>query len=85
MTKNTLGGGTGYILDISPFEALLGSWLSIMNYSTLGDLYIPTAISVVDQRTGFTHRLWSDNPKHAKLDLLEVRLSHARSLAAVWC
>lgn len=47
----------------------------MMNYYTLGDLYVPTAISVVDQNTGFTLRLWSDNPQHAKLNLLEVLMA----------
>ena len=71
-TSNIPGG---FILDVSPFESLLSSWLSLMNYYTLGDLYITTAISIVDQNTGKTKRLWSDNPVHAKLNLLEVLMA----------
>jgi len=43
-----------------------------MGYMTLGDLYLPTSITVVDQSTGLDHRLWSTDPKYANLDLLDV-------------
>lgn len=65
----------GYILDVSPFEATLSKWLSQMNYYKLSDLYIPTAISVVERNTGETKRLWSDDPRHANLSLLEVLMA----------
>lgn len=29
----------------------------------------------MNQTSGFTERLWSDNPEHAKLDLLEVLMA----------
>jgi len=65
----------GYILDNSPFETELQTWLSAMNYTLLGDLYIPTAISIVDQHTGHTTRLWSDDPVASQLDLHEVLMA----------
>jgi len=65
----------GYILDSTPFENTVNRFLTKMGYFTLGDLYIPTCISVVDRDTGFTQRLWSDDPNCAQLDLLEVLMA----------
>lgn len=62
----------GYVLDTTPFETKLASWLKLMNYKVLGDLYIKTAISVVEQGTGHTWRLWSDDPTYSKLPILDV-------------
>jgi hypothetical protein len=49
----------------------------MMGYSTLGDLYLPTSISIVNQSSGLDTRLWSNNPEYANLDLLEVMLASA--------
>lgn len=65
----------GFILDNTPFAHTINRWLTKMSYFTLGSLYIPTCISVVDRDTGFTLRLWSDDPKFAQLDLLEVLMA----------
>jgi predicted acylesterase/phospholipase RssA len=65
----------GYVLDNSPFEKLLQSWLKTMNYTTVADLYIPTAISIVDQQSGHTTRIWSDDPRWNWLDLHEVLMA----------
>ncbi len=65
----------GFILDATPFAHTINRWLTKMSYFTLGSLYIPTCISVVDRDTGFTLRLWSDDPKYAQLDLLEVLMA----------
>lgn len=65
----------GFILDNSPFANTINKWLTRMGYFKLGDLYIPTCISVVDRDTGFTMRLWSDDPQYAGLDLLEVLMA----------
>jgi len=62
----------GYILDNTPFQKSLRRWLKAMNYTTLADLYIPTAISVVDKNSGHTTRLWSDDPSVNWLSLEEV-------------
>lgn len=65
----------GFILDNSPFAITINKWLTRMSYTTLGDLYLPTCISVVDRDTGFTMRLWSDDSRYAGLDLLEVLMA----------
>merc|ERR1712000_8778 len=65
----------GYVLDTTPFETKLASWLKLMNYKVLGDLYIKTAISVVEQGTGHTWRLWSDDPTYSKLPILDVLMA----------
>jgi hypothetical protein len=62
----------GFILDNSPFEQRLASWLKLANYTYMSDLYIPTAISVVSQDTGHALRIWSDDPKYARIPLLDV-------------
>jgi predicted acylesterase/phospholipase RssA len=67
--------GNGFILDNTPFQITINKWLTKMGYFTLGSLYIPTCISVVERDTGFTYRLWSDDPRYAHLDLLEVLMA----------
>ena len=67
--------GNGFILDNTPFQHTINKWLTKMGYFTLGSLYIPTCISVVERDTGFTYRLWSDDPRYAQLDLLEVLMA----------
>jgi predicted acylesterase/phospholipase RssA len=46
-----------------------------VGYNTLGDLYLPTYLSVMNQTSGDTLRLYSKDPVHSKLDLLEVLLA----------
>jgi len=65
----------GYVLDNTPFAKTINKWLTRMSYFVMSDLYIPTCISVVDRDTGFTHRIWSDDPKYAQLDVLEVLMA----------
>jgi len=62
----------GYILDNSNLRNFLKPYAAQMNYRTLGDLYLPTAISVVNQSSGITQRFWSDDPAVKNLDLLET-------------
>jgi predicted acylesterase/phospholipase RssA len=62
----------GYILDTANFEKFIRPYAERMNYKTLGDLYLPTAISIVNQSSGFAERLWSNDPRVAHLDLIDV-------------
>jgi len=62
----------GYILDNTPFMNFLKKYFSDAGYNTLGDLYIPTAISLVDQASGLPQRFWSDDPRYANLSLVDV-------------
>lgn len=48
-----------------------------MNISKFGELYLPTAISLVNQTSGDSIRLWSDDPQYADLDLLDVVMASA--------
>ena len=65
----------GFILDNTPFANLLGANFDRMGYKKLGDLYIPTCISLVNQTSGTDTRIWSNDPKYKDLDLLEVVLA----------
>jgi len=65
----------GFILDNTPFENLLAQYLQMMGYHKLGDLYLPTSISIVNQSSGLDTRLWSNDPEYADLDLLEVMMA----------
>eukprot|EP01120_Amphizonella_sp_Union-15-10_P000072 TRINITY_DN1007_c0_g1_i1.p1 TRINITY_DN1007_c0_g1~~TRINITY_DN1007_c0_g1_i1.p1 ORF type:complete len:222 (+),score=29.73 TRINITY_DN1007_c0_g1_i1:178-843(+) len=67
----------GYILDNTPMQKLLGAGLNKMGYRYLGDLYIPTCITIVNQTSGDNVRLWSDDPKNRYLDLLEIIMASA--------
>jgi len=62
----------GYFLDSTPLQTYLTPFLAKMNFTTLGDLYLPTEISVVNQTSGDSIRLWSNDPQYADLDILEV-------------
>jgi hypothetical protein len=42
----------GYFLDNTPLRNFLAPWFKKMNYTTLGDLYIPTSLTVVNQSSG---------------------------------
>jgi predicted acylesterase/phospholipase RssA len=46
-----------------------------MNYSKLGDLYIPTCISLVNHTSGRTKRLWSTDPEYANLSLVDILMA----------
>jgi len=65
----------GYFLDNSPLESLLKKLLDKMGYKTMGDLYIPTCITVVNQSSGLDLRLWSTDSKYKNLDLLQVLMA----------
>jgi len=62
----------GYLLDTTPLQNLLGPFFHAHGYVRLGDLYIPTCISLVNQSNGEDYRVCSTNPDHSNLDLLEV-------------
>jgi len=64
----------GYVLDTAPLRKLLTETLERMGFDTLGSLYLPTYLSVVDRNTGKTYRLFSRDPDRRirKLSLQEV-------------
>jgi len=62
----------GYFSDNTRLENLLGQYLALTNYKTLGDLYIPTCISIVNQSSGLDTRVCSTDPQYMSLDLLQV-------------
>ncbi|KAL6048268.1 hypothetical protein QOT17_021151 [Balamuthia mandrillaris] len=62
----------GYILDNTPFIKFMQGLINEYGYRTMGDLYIPTIITVVNQTTGEPIRLDSRNPAHRGLSLLDV-------------
>jgi predicted acylesterase/phospholipase RssA len=50
----------GFVLDTAPLRRLLSEIaVKMMGFETLGDLYLPTYISVVERETGITRRLYS--------------------------
>jgi predicted acylesterase/phospholipase RssA len=65
----------GYILNNEPLNQTLSKLLNSVNYKKLGDLYLPTSISVVNQQTGESVRLWSDDDQFKDLDLLEILMA----------
>lgn len=63
----------GALFDTSPLEELLREFIyRRMGYATLGDLHLPTYISVVGRESGKDRRLHSRNPKHASYPLVDV-------------
>ena len=63
----------GALFDTSLLEELLKEFLyHRMGYATLGDLHLPTYISVVRRESGKDLRLYSHNPKHASYPLVDV-------------
>jgi predicted acylesterase/phospholipase RssA len=62
----------GYIVDNTPLINFLTTYFHSAGYYTLGDLYIPTAITLVNQSSGLPQRFWSDDPQWQALDLVEV-------------
>jgi len=69
----------GFILDTNPLRKLLTESLAKMGFDTLGSLYLPTYISVVERETGRTRRLSSRDPdrKIRKLPLVDVLMATA--------
>ncbi|TKJ44408.1 hypothetical protein CEE36_01310 [candidate division TA06 bacterium B3_TA06] len=68
----------GFILDTAPLRRLLEEVLQEkMGFRSLGDLYLPTYISVVGRDTGKTLRLYSrdPDPRIRKLPLLDVLMA----------
>ncbi len=59
----------GFVLDTAPFRKLLEATLKKMEFDTLGSLYLPTYISVVEKESGRIHRLFSHDPDPAVRDL----------------
>ncbi|MBN2378209.1 patatin-like phospholipase family protein [candidate division WOR-3 bacterium] len=69
----------GFVLDTKPLRKLLSETLSKMGFDTLGSLYLPTYISVVDRYTGKAYRLFSRDPDPSirDLPLLDVLMATA--------
>lgn len=67
----------GYFLDNTPLRKYLEPWIKKMNYSQFGDLYIPTAISLVNQSSGNSHRFWSTDPRYRNINLLDMIMGSA--------
>jgi predicted acylesterase/phospholipase RssA len=68
----------GFVLDTAPLRRLLEELVvERMGFETLGDLYLPTYISVVQRETGKTLRLSSrdPDPRIRKLPLLDVLMA----------
>jgi len=73
----TVNVAEGFLLDNTPMENFMRQSLAKMGYKYFGDLYLPTSISIVNQTSGQNIRLWSTDPLHAKLDLLELVMASA--------
>lgn len=70
----------GFVLDTAPLRRLLSEIaVKKMGFETLGDLYLPTYISVVGRKTGITRRLYSrdPDPKIRDLPLVDVLMASA--------
>jgi len=65
----------GYFLDNTPLEKYLAPYLEKMNYLTFGDLYLPTAVTLVNQSSGDSVRYWSNDPQYADIPLLELLMA----------
>lgn len=65
----------GYLLNNEPLEATINRALVRLNYNKFGDLFLPSYITVVDQRTGFNVRLLSTDPLVSDLPLLDILLA----------
>ena len=69
--------GQGYLLDTAPLRVTLTKYLGLMGYKTMGDLYLPTCISTVDEETGLPVRICSDDPKVRNLNIVDVVMASA--------
>eukprot|EP01090_Pellita_catalonica_P007360 TRINITY_DN17942_c0_g1_i1.p1 TRINITY_DN17942_c0_g1~~TRINITY_DN17942_c0_g1_i1.p1 ORF type:complete len:324 (+),score=45.48 TRINITY_DN17942_c0_g1_i1:3-974(+) len=65
----------GFVLSTAPLRKYLAKMLEEWKFETLGDLPIPTIISVVNKTDGTTHRLSSLDPVHSKFPLVDVLMS----------
>jgi len=66
---------SGYVLDTAPLRRLLKKMLRRLGIKTLGELYLPTYLSVIERKTGRTYRLSSRNPAHAKIPILDALMA----------
>ena len=69
--------GEGFLLDTAPLRVTLTKYLAQMGYKLVGDLYLPTCISTVDEETGLPVRICSDDPKVKNLPLIDVLMASA--------
>jgi len=67
----------GYLLDNSPLEKLLSTYLNKMGFSKMKDLYLPTSISIVNQSSGEDVRVWSTDPFYGELPIIDVLMASA--------
>jgi len=65
----------GFVLDTSPLRNYISQILRRVGYSVLGDLYLPTYITVVDQRSGVNLRLYSLDQRYANLPLIDILMA----------
>jgi len=63
----------GAILDTRPLRKTLEHIVNdTMGYETMGDLYLPTYLATVERDTGKPVRIYSKNPDHADLLVVDV-------------
>lgn len=74
LTKNVF---YGYLLNNAPLEEYMGPYLQKMGFNKMSDLYIPTQLSIVNQTSGDSIRLWSNDPAVADVNLLDVLIASA--------
>ena len=67
----------GYILDTKPLRTKIEAILDDVGYDTLGSLYLPSYISVVEYDTGIEHRLFSRSadPAVRNLRLVDILMA----------
>jgi len=65
----------GFILDNTPERHFLRRQCQKYKHCKFGDLYLPTYISTINQSNGETLRLYSRDPMHAQLDLVDVLMA----------
>ncbi|PRP87405.1 hypothetical protein PROFUN_00616 [Planoprotostelium fungivorum] len=70
-----VGVTDGYLLNNDPLEDTLNAALNQIGYKNLGDLFIPTFISTVDQRTGDTVRFLSTDSNVTSIPLVQILLA----------
>jgi predicted acylesterase/phospholipase RssA len=67
----------GFIVDNTPLRTLLSGFFTRVGWNVLGDVYLPTIISVVDRDSGVTYRLSSENPAHQQIPLVDIIMASA--------
>ncbi|PRP81038.1 hypothetical protein PROFUN_11116 [Planoprotostelium fungivorum] len=65
----------GFLLDNTPLITTLTTALNQLGYSTLGDLFLPTYISTVDQRSGNVVRFLSTDRNVSSIPLIQILLA----------